>query len=60
MIFFVNEQELSQGNSAICGVNTRNRDYLHKPVFKLPCYQKSACYAASNFSTVCHKISEVS
>jgi hypothetical protein len=45
MNFVVNNQGLFQTNSAIHGVNTRNRDHFHRPTAKLSCFQKSAYYA---------------
>jgi hypothetical protein len=43
--FVANNQELSQTNPTIHGVNTRNSDHLHRPVANLSCFQKSAYYA---------------
>jgi IS1 family transposase len=45
MNFVVNNQEHFQTNSAVHGVNTRNRDHLHIPTANLSCFQKSAYYA---------------
>jgi hypothetical protein len=42
MKFVVNNQELFQTNSAICSVNTRNRDHLHRPIANCSYLQKSA------------------
>jgi hypothetical protein len=41
----VNNQENFQTNSAVHGVNTRNRGHLHRPTANLSCFQKSAYYA---------------
>jgi hypothetical protein len=46
MNFLVNNQEHFQTNSAIHSDNTRNRDYLHRPIANISCFQKSA-YCAS-------------
>jgi hypothetical protein len=45
MNFVVNNQELFKTNSAIRTFNIRNRNHLHRPVTKLPRFQKSAYYA---------------
>jgi hypothetical protein len=43
--FVVNNQEHFQTNSAINGVNTRNRNHLHGQIANPSCFQKSAYYA---------------
>jgi hypothetical protein len=45
MNFVVNNQEHFQTNSAIHGVNIRNRDLLHGLTANLSCFQKIAYYA---------------
>jgi hypothetical protein len=46
MNFIVNNQEHFQTNSAVHGVNARNRHDLHRPAAKLSCFQKSAYYSS--------------
>jgi len=41
----VNNQEHFQTNSTIHSVNTRNSDHLHRSIFNISCFQKSAYYA---------------
>jgi hypothetical protein len=45
MNYVANNQEHFQTNSAIQSVNTRNRDYLHRPSSNLSCFQKTSYYA---------------
>jgi hypothetical protein len=44
MNFIVNNPELFQTNSAVHGVNTRNKHQLHRPIDNLSWFQKSAFY----------------
>jgi hypothetical protein len=40
-----NNQEQFHTESGRHGVNTRNRDHVHRPTANLSCFQKSAYYA---------------
>jgi hypothetical protein len=58
LYFVVNNQELFQTNSAIHNVNTTKKNYLHRPVSNLSCFQKVYNMLASESSTVYHQISK--
>jgi hypothetical protein len=45
MNFNVNNPELSQTNSTVHSVNTRNKYHIHRPTANLSCFQKGAYYA---------------
>jgi hypothetical protein len=47
MNFIVNNQEHFQTNSVIDGVNTKNKNHLHRPIANPSCFQKSAYYAGN-------------
>jgi hypothetical protein len=48
ILFIVNDQEHFQINSAIHGVNTRNKNQLHRQIANISCFQKSAYHAGIN------------
>jgi hypothetical protein len=53
MNFILNNQEHFQTNSTTHSVNTRKRDYLHRPTANLSCYQKSAhCVGIKIFNSL--------
>jgi hypothetical protein len=41
----INNLERFQTNSTVHSVNTKNKNYLHRPVANLSCFQKGAHYA---------------
>jgi hypothetical protein len=43
--FITNNKEYFQTNALVHSVNTRYKDYLHKPTANLSCFQKSTYYA---------------
>jgi hypothetical protein len=45
MSFIINNQEISQTNSSIDNINTRNKHNLHKPNAKLSCFQRRKFHA---------------
>jgi hypothetical protein len=45
LYFIINNLEHFQINSAVHGVNTRNKHHLHRPLANLTCFQKSKYYS---------------
>ena len=43
--FIVDNQEISQTNSSICNINTRNKHHLDRPNTNLASFQKGTFYA---------------
>jgi hypothetical protein len=53
LTFVVDNLGSFQANSFVCGLNTRNKTQLRRPIANLSCFQKRVSYAAVKiFSTV--------